>query len=1496
MARKDWHLWNHATIVNRLCQKCRVPALFSSNSTAYERLQEIKTILRNSGANIRAWCAQDSTRTCKMQRQLKQWNNVLAPVNIQLRERNTPGELEVILFDVAGDLQDSVCLLQRAILLFHWLLATHNCVTAIRVDDWGVFQHAAHFYLFCDGLRQSRRLKSLKLCSKLRNLTLHQRLLVSMRRLRSLEEFACEALHLSDDSENTTELCSFVASNAKLGRLSVELFVGQSRGMWLFAQELARSESITDLRIDVTCLRAFEYNAFFNALKENHSLQSLRLVGSLQEPTVSVAAIARAAEGLTALVTLELSCFRVNTNEAWDLAMALSCSKTVQQLALLSCMQIFKRVTSVPITGSDWRIQPYLHLLRQATSLRKLTLSMSQFDKREQRLFFEALALNDVVEEVHIQDRRHCYKSDLCRAICETNTGSRVRIGTVCVTESSLESALMSLHIRDACILVEATALPGVAYSCLAQLQMLDTLATLSVNIAADIGKESAELLAQYLQETRLLVEVTMSFFAGRSDSLVLLEALAQNTSITTLVVDRWCDTRHTAQELAGVVCSSKRIRALTYHLTSRSPSPAFFSTLARYIKGNCTLISVKAYRLRASAKDWNIIQESLARNSTLLVHAAQYVAGCAVRKKGGAEALELLGLDHMLVSKVQEMASVDEEEAQRAIKSRLADLNDLHVGMHVAGVVGESVVCRDSAGGRPCLDTMPYECWRILRRCLRVSSLPPKVTSLPFSRLANLRLNFVPMVLLNAIAIKNENKVMGPKEWRLWKHAKLTNWQLSPEYGGPELFSSANEAYARLQEIKLTLANSGADFSAPCARGSCRPCELPRQLKQWNHVLAPVNIQLRERNSPGELELISFDVAGDLQDRACLLQRGLLLFHWLLTTHNCVTAIRVDDWGVFQLPAFFYSFCDGLHKSRRLRSLKLYSELRKLSLHTWLLAAMGCLRNIEEFACPSLQFPDEPNNKAALCEIVAKNAKLGRLDVELFVGRPRRMWLFAQQLARSAAITDLRIDVTCVRPNEHEAFSNALKENHSLQSLRLVGSLRVRTLSVAAIARAAEGLRALITLELSHFRVTTSEAWALAMSLSLNRTVQHLALLSCIQIFSPVTSEPSTPDESYGGAHWRIQPFVYILCHATSLRKLTLSLSDFSNRDRRVFFEALALNDVVEEVHIQDRRHCYSRDLCRAICETNTGSRVRIGTVNVTGRCCEELKRLHIRGACILVEATALPGVTYSCLAQLQMLYSLTTLSVNIAADIGKESAELLAQYLQETRLLVEVTMSFFAGRSDSLVLLEALAQNTSITTLVVDRWCDTRHTAQELAGVVCSSKRIRALTYHLTSRSPSPAFFSTLARYIKDNCTLISVKAYRLRASAKDWNIIQEALARNSTLLVHAAQYVVGCAVRKKEGAKALELLGLDHMLVSKVQEMASVDEEEAQRAISSRLADLNDLHVGMHVAGVVGESVVCRDSAGGRPCLDTMPYECWRILRRCLRVRYVVDSQMC
>ncbi|KAK8764685.1 hypothetical protein V5799_032702 [Amblyomma americanum] len=739
----------------------------------------------------------------------------------------------------------------------------------------------------------------------------------------------------------------------------------------------------------------------------------------------------------------------------------------------------------------------------------------------------------------------------------------------------------------------------------------------------------------------------------------------------------------------------------------------------------------------------------------------------------------------------------------------------------------------------------------------------------------------------------------MAPKDWDLWMYSNFV-YQLCPKLCGPVLFSSASEAYARLQEIKLILRNSGANFRAQCARGSRHACELPRQLKQWNRVLAAINVQLRERNTPGELEVICFLVPGDKPDSACRLQRAILLVRWLLVTHSCVTAIRVDEWGVLQCPAYFDLFCDCLRQSRRLRSLRLSVHHPKTSEHERPLAAMCDLRHLEEFASQILHVDDYSRDMSALCNVVARNAKSERLAVEQFIDESDMsdMWNMsgmsdiAPELTTNATITDLSIGVSCLKATEHDLFTQALKANTSLQSLRLVGSRRKHTLSVAAIARATEGLTALVNLELSHFLITTSEAWALALSVSHSGAVQQLALISCMPLFTYLVSVPRTGDDSYKGAHWRIQPLVHMLLKATSLRKLTVCMNAYRVQDQRVFFEALAANDFIEEVNIQNP-HKFP-ELCPLICETDTGSRVKIDTIRMDERSLESApKGLHIRDVRLVLDGRVRPGEVQRCLAQLSTFNSVTSLSVHGKGAIDAETAELLAQYLRKTRLLSDVTLNFFARHNESLVLLDALSDNTSITTLGVEHWCESVLTARILADIICSSKMIRALTYNLTSCNPSPAFFSALAKHIEGNCTLISVKSYRLKSLAKYWNFIQEVVACNSTLLVRAAQYVTGCAV-EKSGAEALELLGSDHMLVAKVQEMASVDEKEANDAINSKLADLDDLDVFMSASGVVRERVVCQESAEGHLCLDTIPYDCWRILRRYLRVRHVVDTE--
>ncbi|KAK8767297.1 hypothetical protein V5799_005920 [Amblyomma americanum] len=253
----------------------------------------------------------------------------------------------------------------------------------------------------------------------------------------------------------------------------------------------------------------------------------------------------------------------------------------------------------------------------------------------------------------------------------------------------------------------------------------------------------------------------------------------------------------------------------------------------------------------------------------------------------------------------------------------------------------------------------------------------------------------------------------------------------------------------------------------------------------------------------------------------------------------------------------------------------------------------------------------------------------------------------------------------------------------------------------------------------------------------------------------------------------------------------------------------------------------------------------------------------------------------------QLLMCHDLTTLKVTRTCKIEAEHAEVLAQFLRETRSLNEVEMNFEAKRAQSRVLLDALRDNTSITVLHVERWCRCERTAVLLVDIVCSSKKIRALTYNLLSEKTCLEFFCQLAKAIQTNCTLLSVEARWKHAEARHLDRIQEVLARNNALPFRAAWFVTGRTVDKR-GAEALELLGPDPVVVSKVREMLSMGEIEAEDATRRKLYDLDDMNAFMRAAGVVRESVVCDCRHG----LDALPFFCWLHLRRYLRVADVVD----
>ncbi|KAK8785439.1 hypothetical protein V5799_008196 [Amblyomma americanum] len=362
-------------------------------------------------------------------------------------------------------------------------------------------------------------------------------------------------------------------------------------------------------------------------------------------------------------------------------------------------------------------------MLHKLTSLRKLTFPVSSYPLEDQRAFLEALVVKDSIEEVRVQSLNHCHLSEFRSLVSETGIGGRVKFCSVPVEERRLDSDSYEAYgggVRDR---LHGIGLGNVVYW-FRQLSTLQSLTTMDVWLRGAINAESAGLFGHYLRNTQVLNDLKMSFSACRDEALVLLDALSLNTSITALYVEGWCRTRRTARLLADVVSSSKNILAFAYYSKGRNASRTFFSAFAQRIDSNCTILSVNMFPRKREGKHWNRIQEVVTRNHTLLIHAARYVTGCMVMQKSGAEALELMSSNPMLVSKVEEMASLSENAAKVSIRSRLADLDDMDFFMSVAGVVKESVVCEETAEGRACLGALPYDCWLSLRRFLQVADV----------------------------------------------------------------------------------------------------------------------------------------------------------------------------------------------------------------------------------------------------------------------------------------------------------------------------------------------------------------------------------------------------------------------------------------------------------------------------------------------------------------------------------------------------------------------------------------------------------------------------------------------------------------------------------------------------------------------------------------------------------------------------------------------------
>ncbi|KAL1422716.1 hypothetical protein MTO96_003799 [Rhipicephalus appendiculatus] len=664
----------------------------------------------------------------------------------------------------------------------------------------------------------------------------------------------------------------------------------------------------------------------------------------------------------------------------------------------------------------------------------------------------------------------------------------------------------------------------------------------------------------------------------------------------------------------------------------------------------------------------------------------------------------------------------------------------------------------------------------------------------------------------------------MAPQDWGLWMHAKYLRKMC------PYTFTSTQDAYERLQQIKSILAKKGADFMVPCGKKNNRECDLLKHLSTWNDILVAVNVRIKATVVTKELELFfpkKFYVEQQPRKR---IERAIILLHFILVKHTCVAKIELEKLGQFNDPEWFALLCDGINDCRRLKTLRVTADIKRAPIYRQLLKACSTLRRLEELSFENICDTEDARNMAILSCVIARNTKLRLFEVDRFHAVTQGKSILMGALQRSLCLKRLSLDVASFGAEESNTLLQMLSGKNGLKSLRLKGNGRNRYITVQSLASALSNATDLVELELDGFFMHTYDAWILALTLARVQTVQNLVLVGCMPVFSsPVELTDGDANDPTGRISTRIEPYVYILKELTCLRRLALDLLRFPAQDQHAFLEALGENNFPKYVSVAPPNRGYPIELSRFAMETGTANRIYSSPI-VTHETNFASLPLGSRIEQLIVQARAhiqsneIVSVTAS-FTDLQAFDRVTGLYFcKLGGCIDVSTAKVLAIYLRNTKSLSTVTLNICAGRVPSMLLLDAISRSTGITSLGVERWCCNRWSAVALVDIVRASK-IHTLTYNEKCLFPSRAFFSRLAESIGSNFTIVSVSTLERKEYAKNWQVIQNVAMRNAAFLERAARFVVELSF-DKNGAKALELVTSSPLLPLRVQELAAVD----------------------------------------------------------------------
>ncbi|KAH7971884.1 hypothetical protein HPB52_003649 [Rhipicephalus sanguineus] len=688
----------------------------------------------------------------------------------------------------------------------------------------------------------------------------------------------------------------------------------------------------------------------------------------------------------------------------------------------------------------------------------------------------------------------------------------------------------------------------------------------------------------------------------------------------------------------------------------------------------------------------------------------------------------------------------------------------------------------------------------------------------------------------------------------------------------------------------KVHFSVSVMNYPTPCTSSEGRLCTLFEDLHVWNAFFCKVGLQMREF-SPGQLSLVQLRCVGDYPNILEQRRAATLLCH-LLSHHRCIVSVNLNA-SVFE--GHEQITCDALRISPSLRKLKFCQLNMKTDASQSFVATLPHLDQLQE-----LDISDVPFNRTSLeglSEFLASTRSLTTLTMtdQRIEGEDAAVIL--QGLMQNVTISALSLHMSLlsvVSPRCGEIFTDYLRSNQTLRSLTVTSHSHLCFNDLGPIIGALFYNSTLSELKLIGFSIDTRRNNMITGMLSRNRGLRRFHMVSCT--FYEYDLYLNTWVFSSGSGLTRSR--LAALAENNTLEELTMDLCWVKPEDCSSVFRALACHASLKKVNVPTFSDKDVAQICRTLRDTGMLKRFFLGEHRVSEDTvvqlpeCKELSCISVficdgNGEPLHTTLRLLP----TCSHVKSLCLSMTGLKFN------GEVSSLIVQYITSTTALRELRLVLLSWNRRSVdgserPLLQALYINKSIRRLSLTGFCIREGEATMLADTLQSSLTLCHLSFYPCNHQATIWFIRKLSPNISSNYMLLGMRTCLYERLCDGWFAIIDVVRRNNSLVTRAAHFVMG--TRHKYCAAAAELVRFHPGLLKKVQELASVDENEAVSRIKSSLKSLFELEDFMCLAEVVKDTLSCHMREDGKKQLVDLNNDCWLHIRQYLKVGDIPDSK--